>query len=325
MPATAEILRILADGRFHSGEAIARALGVSRGTVWKRLHRVGRQFGVEIQAVRGRGYRLAEPIELLDADAVRRQLGSGARSELAELELHMQLDSTNRHLMRRAAAGAPSGTVCLAEFQTAGRGRRGRSWVSPFAGNVYLSVLWRFAGRDLSGVSLALAVAVVRALDRLGLSQVGLKWPNDVLWRGRKLAGVLLEMAGEASGPCHVVAGIGLNVRMGAGGAAIDQPWVDLETALGRPVERSRAAAMLIEEALRALADFEREGLAPFLGAWRAVDLLCDQPVAVHLPARSCRGIARGVDASGALLLEAQTGLSRITAGEVSVRQDPAT
>lgn len=324
MSETATLLQRLADGRFHSGQVLAAELGLTRGAVWKRLRGLSRGLGVEIQAVRGRGYRLAQPLELLDAERILSQMSPGPRSAVGRLEVHTRIDSTNRYLMRRAVEGAPRGSVCLAEYQEAGRGRRGRDWISPFGGNIYLSLLWRFTARgDLSGLSLALGVAVLRALRRVGLEEAGLKWPNDIVCGERKLAGILLEMAGEASGPSHVVAGVGVNVRMGAAGAAIDQAWVDLETLLGRRVERNALAAALLDEAVLALQEYERGGLAVFLEDWRAADVLSGRPVVVRLEQGSVAGIACGIDPAGALLVEGDAGVRSFTAGEVSVRAAP--
>jgi len=317
-----DILYALGDGRFHSGEALAQALGVSRTAVWKHLQALG-EWGLDVHAVPGKGYRLAAPLELLRREAIVAALDQNSRPLLADLELHLQLTSTNTHLSARATAGLPSGHACLAEYQTAGRGRRGRSWVSPFAANVYLSLLWRFslAPATLGGLGLAVGVAVVRALQQAGLQGIGLKWPNDVIWRGRKLAGTLLEMTGESFGPVAVIIGIGLNVRMPASaGAAIDQDWVDMETALGAGTSRNALAGVLLHHLLLALRDYQNAGLAPFLEEWRRHDLIAGKSVRLQLPHRTLTGIAQGVDQTGALLLQDRGTVTSHAAGEVSVR-----
>ena len=182
------LIRRLADGRFYSGQARADELGISRAGVWKRLNRLGEQLQLEIQAVPGRGYRLAEPLELLDREQILCVLEPKVAGALSDLHLHQRIGSTNSWLMEQAAAGAASGSVCLAEQQTEGRGRRGRTWASPFGANIYLSLLWRFsqAPAQLSGLSLAAGLAVLRALQRQGVQGPGLKWPNDLLWNGRR-------------------------------------------------------------------------------------------------------------------------------------------
>ncbi len=323
-----QLLTILNDGRFHSGESLAGCLGgISRAAIWKTIQNL-QALGLEIHAVRGRGYRLAEPVELLAAAAIQDGLTVAARSWVSTLEVHERIDSTNTYLMNRAKEGLPGGTVCLAEWQSAGRGRRGRSWVSPFAANLYLSLLWRFALEPalLSGVSLAVGVAAIRALNSVGIDGLGLKWPNDVLWQRRKLAGVLLEFGGESAGPCHIVAGVGLNVAMPRSTEQeIDQPWVDLRTIVGRQeqLSRNRLAARLISELVAALIQFEQQGLDAFREDWRRFDLAQGHPVTLHLPGAVIAGIARGVDASGALLLETAAGMRRFLGGEISLRLAP--
>jgi len=317
-----DILYALGDGRFHSGQALAHTLGVSRTAIWKHLQVLG-ELGLEVHAVAGKGYRLAAPLELLRPEAIVAALDPNSHPLLSGLELHLQLTSTNTHLGARASLGLPSGHACLAEYQSAGRGRRGRSWISPFAANIYLSLLWRFslAPATLGGLGLAVGVAVVRALRQAGLQDLGLKWPNDVIWRGRKLAGTLLEMSGESFGPVAVIVGIGLNVRMPAtAGAAIDQDWVDMETALGNTVSRNALAGMLLHHLLLALRDYQSAGLAPFLEEWRRHDLIAGKAVRLQLPNHTLTGIAQGVDQTGSLLLRDHGTVTSHAAGEVSVR-----
>lgn len=203
MDRTLELLRLLADGRLHSGAVLAERLDMTRAAVCKAVRRLSDQLGLEITSGRGRGYRLITPIELLDAQRIGETLAATGRAPPVRLEIHQRIDSTNRHLMREAAHGAPSGTVCLAERQTAGQGRHGRCWVSPFGANLYLSILWRYpcGPAGLSGLSLAAGAVVADALRQLGVQGLVLKWPNDLLWGGRKLGGILLEVSGEAQGP----------------------------------------------------------------------------------------------------------------------------
>lgn len=316
-----QLLRLLSDGRFHSGQALGSTLGITRAAVWKQLRSLAER-GIEVHAVRGKGYRLAEPLELLDPELIMKCLDATSRTLLREFELHSEIDSTNRHLMRRLSNGPATGHVCIAESQYAGRGRRGRQWVSPLGCNIYLSVLWRFPEgvARLSGLSLAMAVAVLRTLREAGLDGVGVKWPNDIVWRRRKLAGILLEMSGESDGPCHVIIGVGLNVRMPPGAAAdIDQAWVDLKT-IQTTVSRNHVAGALIRQLLLALSTFEEEGLVPFRDEWLASDALADAPVVLQFPSGEVRGVARGIDDIGALLLEVDGALRRYQSGEVSLR-----
>jgi BirA family biotin operon repressor/biotin-[acetyl-CoA-carboxylase] ligase len=318
---------LLADGRFHSGAALARELGVSRTVVWSLIHELG-ALGLDVHAVHGKGYRLSAPLEWLDADAIRQGLSATSLRLLADLEIHERLDSTNTHLMNRARAGAPAGSVCLAETQTAGKGRLGRSWLSPFGGGIALSLLWRFDDyAHMAGLSLAVGVAALRALRRLGVEGVRLKWPNDILWQGRKLGGILLEAAGEAHGGAAVVIGLGLNGRIPAEtGQAIDQDWTDLAR-IAPEISglRNRLAAELLDGLLRVLADYERVGLAAYLDEWRASHALEGHRVTVTLGERVLRGRVAGVSPEGLLLLDGEDGRRhRVAAGDVRVRvNDP--
>jgi BirA family biotin operon repressor/biotin-[acetyl-CoA-carboxylase] ligase len=224
------------------------------------------------------------------------------------------------NLARQTGSGV---YACLAEQQLAGRGRRGRHWVSPQGGNIYLSLLWRFANGvgQLGGLSLAVGVAVHRALRQLGVAEVRLKWPNDVLVQGRKLAGILLEMSGEASGPCAVVSGLGLNVRLPAAQmAGVAQDWTDLQSVLHNPVPRNSLVASLLNHLIAVMQDFERHGFAHFQAEWNAADAFAQQPVELQLTGETIQGIAQGVDESGALLLARNGQQERYHSGEVSLR-----
>lgn len=324
------LIRLLADGGLQSGEVIARALGVSRAGVWKAAVRVRERLGVAIEAVRGRGYRLAAPLELLDAGRILKELDAQGQPPLARFEIYDRIDSTNAHLMAAARAGAPSGTVCLAELQTAGRGRRGRSWISPFAANLYLSLLWRYplAPAVLGGVSLAAGVAVAKVLRDLGVRDLVLKWPNDLLWQRRKLGGLLMELGGEAQGPSFLVVGLGINLRMPAEpGRAIDQPWTDLASILGERLPgRNLLAARLIAALSVALEGYGRHGLGPFVADWDAFDGLRGEPVRLQLGERVIEGTHAGIALDGALRLVTADGIQSYHAGEVSLRplEDPA-
>lgn len=317
------ILQSLADGRFHSGAELGAELGISRTAVWKQMARV-QALGLELHAVRGRGYRLSQPLELLDKATIAAHLPARARALLTGLDIHPQLESTNTYLRSALPAGGRSGYACLAERQTQGRGRRGRAWVSPFGANLYLSVGWRFSGSaaNLGGLSLAVGVAAARALADAGVSELGLKWPNDLIWQQRKLGGVLLELAGEAHGPCDVVVGIGVNVSMPrSGGALVDQPWTDLRSILGdRCPSRNQLAAQLLGETLVSLAQYEQRGLEGFLGDWRQRDIVAGREVELQLPQQRLAGTALGVDESGALLVRMGASTRRFASGEVSLR-----
>jgi BirA family biotin operon repressor/biotin-[acetyl-CoA-carboxylase] ligase len=318
---TFQTLRMLADGEFRSGEAMARVLGVSRASVWNALHALD-GLGIEIFKVRGRGYRLAEPLSLLESGAI--EAGLGAHASRFALEVIDSVESTNTLLMQRAADGAPRGAVIAAEWQTQGRGRRGRAWHALPGATLTFSLLWRFqqGAGFLAGLSLAVGLAVARSLAQCGVGDAGLKWPNDVLWRGRKLAGILIEVQGDVLGPSAAVIGIGLNCRMPAALLErIDQPVVDLATAAGAAPDRNRLLAALLIELDRMLTAFAREGFAPLRDEWQSCHVYQGKPVKLALPDGGIvNGTAEGVADNGALLLATQSGQLRFHSGDVSLR-----
>lgn len=314
------LVQLLADGRFHSGSALGRLLGVSRAAVWQHIAQLKRA-GLTVNAVSGRGYCLGSPIELLDRDLVRQQMEPDSLSLLAGIEIFPVLASTNSYL-RSAVVPAEGVQACFAESQTAGRGRAGRHWVSPFASNLYLSIAWQFqyGTSKLAGLSLAVAVVLSRALKRLGLNGVGIKWPNDLYVDKRKIAGILVEASGETHGPCSVVIGIGLNIFMDEQHAnTIDQPWTDLQRC-GLMQSRNTVAAAVLSQLLLLTRDFDMHGFAAFAEEWHQLDLTRDQAVLIRDHDRILEGVARGVDAQGLLQLERDGRIESHASGDVSLR-----
>ena len=318
-----ELLALLAPGEALSGERLAEQGGVTRAAIWKQIQAL-RSRGVPIEARGAAGYRLPWPLQMLDAARIRAAVPAPWRKRLGELEVHWELDSTSSELQRRGAE-LPDLSVMIAETQSAGRGRRGRAWLSPPGLNLYLSCLKRFDGgfATLSGLSLAVGVILLRALESLGIAEAGLKWPNDALARGGKLAGILVELSGEYQGPCAAVIGIGLNLRLtDALREQAGQPACDLATlAGGEPPERNDVAAALITALAEGLTQFEREGFAGFVADYAARDLLLDAPLRVQGAQGVLEGIGAGVDERGALLVNAADGLHRIDSADVSVRR----
>lgn len=316
------LLRLGAGGL--SGDALAREAGITRAAVWKRI-RALRAAGVEIEARPGRGYALARTPDLLDAQALRAGLPAAVAASLASLEVAWSLDSTNSELLRRPPP-ATGVAVLLAERQTAGRGRLGRAWASPLGAQVCLSLRRGFAGglARLGGLSLVAGVAVAEALRGLGFAQAGLKWPNDLVADGRKLAGLLVEGGGEHGGPVQAVIGIGINVRLPATtAAAIDQPWTDLATLAGAdpPPARTAVATAVLAALVPALDAFDRDGLAPFLPRYAALDVLAGREVRVTSAGNEvASGRAAGLAADGGLRVATAAGERIFHAGEVSVR-----
>lgn len=251
------------------------------------------------------------------------QLGSSAN--ITRIECFAYISSTNDYLMSSARNDLciKSGTVCLTELQTAGRGRRGKKWSSPAGKNLYLSAYWHLPLRreGVAGFSLALGVAVADALEQVGLLDIQLKWPNDIFWQGQKLGGILVDASVTAHGYMHVVVGLGLNVKfISHTGSDIDQPWTDLETALGRAVDRCQLVAQLLTAISHAVMAYWHHGLTPFHAQWTARDALAGKPILATSPERTLLGVARGLDDIGALLLDTGDAVIRLFTEEVSIR-----
>ncbi|WP_160285716.1 bifunctional biotin--[acetyl-CoA-carboxylase] ligase/biotin operon repressor BirA [Pseudomonas knackmussii] len=306
------LLKLLGDGRFHSGEELGAALQVSRSAVWKRLQNLEREYGVVVQSVRGRGYRLAEPLIPIDPQQVQAPW---------PIEVQFSVDSTNAEVMRRLDAGASTPFAVVAERQTAGRGRRGRAWVSPFGANLYctLGISVRGGPKELEGLSLVVGLAVVRAIQSLGIGGVGLKWPNDILLDGRKLAGILLELTGDPADLCSVAIGIGINVNMRAADA-IDQPWTSLRASSGMVVDRNLLLSALSWELERHLARHRAQGFAASQAEWESFHLWQGREVCLSTASKQIVGRALGIDEQGALRLEVDGVESRFSGGELSLR-----
>jgi BirA family biotin operon repressor/biotin-[acetyl-CoA-carboxylase] ligase len=315
-----ELLELLSDGKLHSGQELANFLGVSRTAVWKQLSKL-EAFGLELESLPGRGYCLTGGLEFLNEQSINAELSSSTLKHIGQLEILRIIDSTNAHLLKQEPKEKI--TVCMAECQTAGRGRRGRNWVSPFAKNIYLSLKMTLDSGlgALEGLSLAVGVAIVRALNNLGVQGVQLKWPNDVLWCGRKLGGILIEVVGDPSGRCHIVVGIGLNINADKTMlAAIEQPWVSLNEILGyRPV-RNLVVAGLLNGIVTLLTTYEGEGFGKYRKEWEELNAHAGLLVNLHLGSTVVSGFVRGVNAVGALILSTEGGEQIFHGGEVSLR-----
>lgn len=314
-----QILEFLADGGFHSGHRLAERLGLTRAEVCKHV-RVLTELGLPVERVRGRGYRIAGGIELLNAGAIRAGLSAEAGGLLHELKVFPLIDSTNAELARRCVP-SPGARVALAERQSAGRGRRGKPWVSPFGGNVYCSVAWTFhAGAEsLQGLSLAVGVCLCEAMESLGVSDLALKWPNDVLRSRGKLAGVLVDVMGDPSGRCTAIIGTGINMRMPDDAAhGIDQRWSDLAD---HGLSRNAFVVAYLDRLLPLLEAYEREGFGSWQERWQARDAFRGRDVVIESAGRAQAGVAAGVDERGALLLRTASGVSPVHGGEVSLRE----
>ncbi|MGH8025476.1 MAG: bifunctional biotin--[acetyl-CoA-carboxylase] ligase/biotin operon repressor BirA [Pseudoxanthomonas sp.] len=304
-----------------SGDALAQEAGLTRAAMWKRIEAL-REAGVEIDAQAGRGYALRHPVELLQDEAIIGALAPFVRAGIASLEIAWSVDSTNSELLRREAP-AHGLAALIAERQTGGRGRRGKTWASPLAAHLYLSLSRQFSGglARLGGLSLVAGVAAAEALHASGYGRVRLKWPNDLVVEGRKLGGLLVEGGGEHAGPVRAVIGLGLNVRMpDAMAATLDQPWVDLAQLADQAPSRNAVAARLLTHLMPALDQFDAEGLAPFLARYARFDALAGREVVVHLAGMTQAGTAAGIAEDGALRVRIEGEERVFHAGEVSVR-----
>ena len=321
------VFQRLDDRNFQSGEALAADLSVTRAAVWKAVEQL-RELGVALEAQPNKGYRLASGVSALSAQRIEAQLPGEVRASLEVLLVEWTLESTNTRLLDALPPAAGKASVVLAEHQTGGRGRRGRGWIAPPGGAICLSLAWQYADMpvDLSALSLVVGLCAVNALAGLGVPGVSLKWPNDLVTGEGKLGGILIEMRTESGGPVHVVAGIGLNVSLDAAARAAVKATgntADDIRAHRTPVpDRNHIVAALLARLVPALEGFPRHGLTPHLDNWHDCDALREREVRVEVAGEITRGVARGIDAHGALLVETPAGMRRFISGEVTVRVD---
>jgi len=319
-----KLIKQLADGEFYSAKQLADALGVSRTSIWNYLKKI-EQVGFELHAVKGKGTRFASSVELLDEETIKDYIPHESRRLLKNFDVLDVCPSTNHFLLEQNnIRRLHSGSVCISEMQTQGRGRLGRTWVSPYAQNICVSFLWRFKnGVDsLSGLSLACGVAVCDTLKKLGVNGHGLKWPNDILWQGKKLGGILVEIQGESQGEYTVIVGVGVNYKMNTKSSEpIDQAWVDITKAHQPDTGRNRLSGELIGSVLNVLASYEERGFKAYVDRWNSYDSHKQQAVKIISGSDVNKGIADGVTENGELrLLKDNGNIQFIVSGEVSLR-----
>ncbi|MFK3663617.1 MULTISPECIES: bifunctional biotin--[acetyl-CoA-carboxylase] ligase/biotin operon repressor BirA [Enterobacterales] len=308
------LISILSDGEFHSGEHLGETLGMSRAAINKHIQTL-RDWGVDVFTVPGKGYSLPEPIQLLDESFIRSNIAEGSVTVLPVI------DSTNQYLLERIGT-LQTGDACVAEYQQAGRGRRGRKWFSPFGANLYLSMYWRLEQGPAAAIGLSLVIGIVMAevLQSLGAEKVRVKWPNDLYLSDRKLAGILVELTGKTGDAAQIVIGAGINLAMRrVESDVINQGWINLQEA-GIKIDRNTLAVRLIKELRAALQLFEQEGLAPYLSRWKKLDNFIDRPVKLIIGEKEIFGTSRGIDTQGALLLEQDGVIKPWVGGEISLR-----
>ncbi|WP_448569557.1 bifunctional biotin--[acetyl-CoA-carboxylase] ligase/biotin operon repressor BirA [Thalassotalea ganghwensis] len=316
----AQIINELASGAFVSGQQLGEQLGISRAAISKHISTLA-DMGLDVFSVTGKGYRLAQPIALIDKIKVLSQLN---RSALAsKVELHTIIDSTNNYLLRKLPSNIKQAQVCIAEYQSAGRGRRGKQWMSPFGSHLYMSMYW-YLEQGMSaamGLSVVAAIAISDAIKQCYGIDVELKWPNDIYIDGKKLAGILIDLEGQALEPCHCVIGLGVNVAMpNEAGKHIDQPWTDLQSHCKQPVDRSELAGVIINTLTLRLREHQEQGINAMLETWHQRDRFLNKPVRLISGEKITEGICRGINNQGALLLECQGEIKPIYGGEVSLR-----
>ncbi|ABU78905.1 bifunctional biotin--[acetyl-CoA-carboxylase] ligase/biotin operon repressor BirA [Cronobacter sakazakii] len=308
------LVSLLADGEFHSGEQLGEKLGMSRAAINKHIQTL-RDWGIDVFTVPGKGYSLPGPIQLLNESFIHSHIKSGSVTVLPVI------DSTNQYLLDRLSE-LESGDACIAEYQQAGRGRRGRKWFSPFGANLYLSMYWRLEQGPAAAIGLSLVIGIVMAevLHELGAAQVRVKWPNDLYLHDRKLAGILVELTGKTGDAAQIVIGAGINLAMRqVESDIVNQGWINLQEA-GIKVDRNELAVRLIEKLRASLREFEQEGLAPFLSRWEKLDNFIHRQVKLIIGDREIYGISRGIDNQGALLLEQNGVIKPWMGGEISLR-----
>jgi BirA family biotin operon repressor/biotin-[acetyl-CoA-carboxylase] ligase len=313
-----KIIQQLASGDFVSGEKLGNDLGVSRAAIAKHIEAIA-EMGLDIFRVTGKGYKLAKPLSLLSKEKISNLLESNDE----QLEIHRLIDSTNSYLLRRLPHQLQNGQVCLAEFQSAGRGRRGRQWISPFGSHIYMS-MYRYLEQGMSGamgLSVVAALAVFDSIKALYHIDVELKWPNDVYLNGKKLAGILIDLEGQPLEACHCIIGIGLNLNMPDESAQlVDQPWSELSSMVTQPIDRNALAASLINHLNKRLIEHKESGLSNMLSQWHQHDIYFNKPIKIITGIKETFGISRGIDNQGALLIESAGKISPVYGGEVSLR-----
>ena len=312
------LIKQLANGEFNSGELLGELAGVSRSAVANHIKYLT-NIGLDVFSVKGRGYRLALPLQLLDQKKIIALLGQQSTNVVEVVSI---IDSTNTYVKEHLHE-LPQGYVCLAEAQTHGRGRRGKTWVSPFGSSIYMSMAWTFKGgyQSMAGLSLLVGIAINRSLKIMGIKDCKLKWPNDVFHNCRKLAGILVEVEGQVGSDASAVIGIGINVDLPNAVSEIDQPFVDLVSITQKPVDRNELVALIILTLTQMLKEFELKGLAPFLSEWREADLFYNEYVYLESGNNRIHGLSKGINEGGALLLENAGKVTPHHGGEISVRK----
>jgi BirA family biotin operon repressor/biotin-[acetyl-CoA-carboxylase] ligase len=312
-----KLVNLLNDLEYHDGTTLGEALQITRSAVWKTIKKL-ENYGVQLTSIKGKGYALAEPLLLLD----KRFINQHVSNKDLPIEIFETIDSTNSYLKNFYSSTKPR--ICLAEQQTKGRGRLQRDWHSPFGQNIYFSCLYPFQ-RDISelaGLSLVVSLAIVKALTMYQFPQpVLVKWPNDVVYQNKKLAGCLLEIQAETNDLCSVIIGIGLNVNMLENkDQSITQPWISLRKILNNPLDRNPLCVVLINTLLSYLQQFAAKGLPSFIEEWQQRDSLANKDIHLKHIQHKIGGRVTGINQHGHLVLKLPDGTVRtFSSGDTSV------
>lgn len=315
------LISILSDGQFHSGSELGKTLSLTRSAIWKLIKKLD-QYEIEIEAKTNLGYRIPQGLELLNKNIIKKYLSLKYRHYLEALVIFDELPSTNLYL---AELKDSKTKICLAECQTAGKGRLGRQWVSPYAKNISLSIRWDFSKdpAQLSGLSLAVAIAVLETLKIYGIKHdLWLKWPNDVLWENQKLSGILIELSGEIYHLYRAIIGIGINVNMSPKqGQKIDQPWCNIAQLTDSIPQRNKLIGILLDQLFTTVEIYQEQGFQPFIERWTKADICYNKPVKIITPTKVISGTSRGINEQGHFLLEDTKGnINTFVSGEVSLK-----
>lgn len=311
----AQLLRILADGQPHSFEKLTALLSLDDTQLLAEISALQEQ-GIQIDTGFGE-VKIIPETALINMEKIQRSFSHH------KVIYHPIINSTNQFLLANMGR-LNKGDICITEHQTAGRGRRGRQWQSPFAGQAIFSLIWQVdARKPIDGLSLVVGMAIVDAIKKLGGCGAMLKWPNDVLLNGKKLAGILIELANSENGKLNLVIGVGINVAIPKDRNQIDQPWANLNEILPK-IDRTLLLCTVIQEVFSALETFEQQGItAEFRQKWLLCDEFFGEEVNVITEKSVISGIAQGIDERGYLQLIVNNGEQCLTfnGGEVSLRR----
>ncbi len=318
------LLQLLSDGKYHSGTILGNKLKLTRGAIWEIIKHA-KKYGIDVEAKTNLGYRIPGGLELLEKKSITKHLKHKTGFDSENLLIFDELTSTNAYVMDLVKTNTTKKYICFTEHQTAGRGRLGRTWISPFAQNIYLSLSWQFSHEphELSSLGLVIGIAIIDALKKYGIKNgLSLKWPNDVLWEKRKLAGILIDLFGETHHVYNAIIGVGLNVNMAKKpGEKIEQPWCDIAQIVNSQPQRNKLAGLLLNSLLTTLTTYQKYGLKPFIEKWKNLDLTYGKKIALITPKQKILGTSLGIDEKGYLLLkDHREQLHHFAAGEVSLR-----